>query len=108
LKLAAGYPDQEAHYKLMVSMITMPLYYGATVLPLWYKFGFKTSMLVMGGLLLSGSLAVRFRPLDTMRGLAKAFIVDASTTRQQITKLRAELREKIIFDEEEKKLYSDI
>jgi hypothetical protein len=106
--MAEGYSDQEAHFKMLLSIIVLPVYYTATAIPLWYFYGLNKAAATMAGIIGSGYFAINFRPLDTMRGLAKVFKMDSRKIRENIQGMRQKLRSTIVLTEEEKKLYNGI
>ncbi|EFC39745.1 predicted protein [Naegleria gruberi] len=91
-KLAAGYKDQEAHYKLMIVISLLPIYYLITIGILTYLFSFYFALYCALLLAISGILAVRIRPvavsLQIMKSLGKLLVIN----REEILKVQRQIR----------------
>ncbi|KAL0482492.1 hypothetical protein AKO1_014473 [Acrasis kona] len=98
-KIAGGYDDQEAHYKVMVTMMLVPVFYTGSMIANTMLFNFKTACVLNLFLVMDGLLAVNVRPLNysftMVRRVFELLLLDKQTTRRNIAMLKEELLEKI-------------
>ncbi|KAL9645450.1 hypothetical protein ABK040_002647 [Willaertia magna] len=94
-KLAEGYKDQEAHYKIMVVLILLPIQYILTLILLSLFFGVYTSMLIMLLLAVSGYIAVNTRPLTHGWHLIKTNGKLLLVNREELSRLQKEIQKEL-------------
>jgi len=91
-KLAAGYIDQEAHYKVMTIILLLPIYYVVTIFLLTVTFSFTTALVIAALLAISGILAVNVQPVAVSIHLFKGFAKLLFVNREELLKMQKQIR----------------
>lgn len=95
-KVAQGYQDQQAHYKIMVTMMLVPIVYFITFLLLFIRYGFWISIGVLLLLILSILFAIMVRPLGCSIEFLRIFPRLVTFNRRAFKREHDRLREKLL------------
>lgn len=103
IKLAKGYTDQEAHFKIMPLLVLVPLVWSITSLFLWFFVGLKWTIFWMALLIASAYIAVQVQPLrftyQFLTGILRLTLFNQDKMKEEQKQLYTLVRE--ILDNEE-------